>query len=195
MKCLLLLLPLTVWPQSRIDAPPLLTVLDADSRLTAVYGVAGSFIPGEPAEALLAYSNDGQIEWRLAPGRLSATRNGQTVAIETSKTSAIFRGATACFPEGGVCFRLESGDLTEVSSDGQPTQLAGRSLTWQDGRLRLFQPDGQIEEIPLETEPVNITAAAAEWLHLRTANGSHLLRITPGRAKLYDLPAARRPVE
>ncbi|MFN0103463.1 MAG: hypothetical protein ACKV2U_15400 [Bryobacteraceae bacterium] len=191
MKPLLLFLSAVLSAQHSLDAPTLAHVLDADGQLTPILGLAGNFVPGRPGPALLAYSNDGDIEWRLEPGRLSATRDGRTAWFATPATRAFFRGAFAIFPDTNEILRLD-GDLFVNSSDKPNLQLAGRAITWHDGKLRIFQPDGTEEEIACPQEPESITAAAAGWAHLIVNRRSHLLRLTSGRAQLYVLPQRRR---
>jgi len=191
MKRLLLVLAAVLSAQHAIDAPPLAHVLDADGLLTPIHGLAGNFLPGRPGPALLAYSNDGQIEWRLEPGRLSATRDGRTAVYATAATSAIFRGAVAVLPASNETLRL-AGDLLVFSSEELQSQLAGRVIIWRDGKLRIFQLDGALEEIDCLQEPESMTAAAANWARLVINRRPHLLRLTPGRVALFVLPQRSR---
>ena len=191
MKRLLLVLSVVLSAQPAIDAPPLAHVLDADGLLTPIHGLAGNFISGQPGPALLAYSNDGDIEWRLEPGRLSATRDGRTVVFATAATRAVFRGAVASLPDSNEALRL-AGDLLVFSSEELTSQLAGRVIIWRDGKLRIFQLDGTLEEIECLHEPESMTAAAANWARLVINKRPHLLRLTPGRVELFVLPQRSR---
>ena len=177
--------------QPAVDAPPLAQVIDADGWLTPIHGLAGNFLSGRPGPALLAYSNDGDIEWRLEPGRLSATRNGRTANFATAATRAVFRGDMAVLPDSNETFRL-AGDLLVFSSEEQSSQLAGRVINWRDGKLRIFQLDGTMEEIECLQKPESMTAAAANWARLVISNRQHLLRLTPGRVELFVLPQRSR---
>ncbi|MCC6537816.1 MAG: hypothetical protein IT162_09720 [Bryobacterales bacterium] len=191
MKRILLALSAVLSAQHTLDSPPLAHVLDADGRLTAVHGLGGNFIAGRPGPALLAYSNDGDIEWRLEAGRLSATRAGMTAVFATTATHANFRGEFAALPESKETLRLV-GDSIVDSSDEPHSQLAGRLVRWQDGKLRIFQPDGTGEEIECPKEPDTMTAAAADWAHLTIGDRPYLLRMTRGRVQLFVLPQRSR---
>ena len=191
MKRLLLVFSVALSAQQAIDAPPLAHIVDANGRLTLIHGLAGNFLSGPPGPALLAYSNDGDIEWRLEPGRLSATRDGRTANFATAATRAVFRGDMAVLPASNETLRL-AGDLLVFSSEEQISQLAGRVITWRDGKLRIFQLDGAVEEIECLQEPESMTAAAANWARLVIDNRPHLLRLTPGRVELFVLPQRSR---
>jgi hypothetical protein len=192
MKRLLILLPAVLAAQSALDSPPLAHVLDAAGQLTPVYGLAGNFIAGEPGPALLAYSNDGELEWRLEPGRLTVRRQGRTTVFPTEAVRAVIRGTAVQFPDTNETFRLD-GDSLVPSSEEPPSQLAGRTIAWMDGKLRIFQADGSVEEVNCEREPESWTAAAADWARLTIDGRPYLLRLTAGRTRLYVLPQRRRP--
>lgn len=181
MKKSSLLFAIAVCAQSSIDAPALARVLD-DGRLTPVYGLAGNFVRGESGAALLAYSFDGLLEWRLEPGRLSV--NGAVMAV--SETEAVFRGDTATFPRTGEVWRYDG--ETFVRADAAPSTIAGRQIEWRDGKLFVTQSDGAVESVDCAEEPGSITAAGANWAHWR----GHLLRLSKGRVGLYALPQRRR---
>ena len=193
MKRLILLCSLLLPAQSALEAPVLAQVLDAEGFLTPVHGTAGNFVAGRraPGPALLAYSNDGVIEWRLEPGRLIAIRDGAMATVTTTATRAIFRGDRAVLPESNETWRL-AGDTFVYSSDEPLAQLAGRVITWRDGKLRIFQKDGAEEEVECLQEPESMTAAAANWAHVVIAGRAHLLRLTPGRVELFVLPRRGR---
>lgn len=191
MKRILLFLSSVLSAQQALDAPPLAHVLDADGHLTAIYGLAGNFIAGPSGPLLLAYSSDGEVEWRLEPGRLSATRAGSTAVFATIATRATFNGEFAVLPESNETVRLV-GDSIVITSEDINSQVVGRAVRWQAGKLQIFHIDGTTEEIDCLQEPDAITAAAAEWAHLRIGNRSHLLRLTPGRAQLFVLPERRQ---
>jgi|GEM_PF-1617545 len=190
MKRTLLFLSAILSAQHSIDAPPLAHVLDADGWLTPIHGLAGNFLNGRPGPFLLAYSNDGDIEWRLEPGRLSATRDGRTAFIATTATHAQFRGDIAMLPESGETLRLNGDSL--ILSEGSSLRLAGRVIEWLDGRLRIFQSDGAFEEVACLQEPERMTAAAANWAHVVIGGHPHLLRLTKGRVELFVLPVRSR---
>ena len=190
MKRLLLVLSSILTAQQAIDTPTLAHVLDADGLLTPIHGLGGNFLSGRRGPALLAYSNDGAIEWRLEPGRLSATRDGRVTVFATTATRAIFRGDVAILPDSDERLRL-TGDSLE-SSEAQTGKLAGRVIEWRDGKLRILQPDGAVYEIECPQEPERMTAAAANWAHLVINSRPHLLRLTPGRVELFVLPQRRR---
>ncbi|MBI2685955.1 MAG: hypothetical protein HYX27_06545 [Acidobacteria bacterium] len=175
MKTLILLL-------AALDAPPLAFVLDQAGQLTPIYGVAGNFIPGRPGPSLLAYSNDGEIEWRLEPGRLTATRASRTYAFPTAATRANFRGSTAYLPN----------ETIRLDDEPESQLLAGRAITWSEGKLRITQPGGSQEELTLPYEPERMSAAAANWAYLIVNGRAHLLRLTPGRVELFVLPQRSR---
>lgn len=181
MKRIGFIFALALSAQSSIEAPALARVLD-DGRLTPVYGLAGNFVRGESGAALLAYSFDGVIEWRLETGRVSA--NGAVLA--TTETEAVFRGATATFPRTGEVWRYDG--ETIVRADAPSQTIAGRQIDWRDGKLFVTQSDGAIEVLDCPDEPASITAAGAGWAHWR----GHLLRLTPGRVAIYVLPQRRR---
>jgi hypothetical protein len=191
MKRLVVLFSLIL--SGQVDSPPLAHVLDGEGRLTPIHGLAGNFIAGRPeaSPALLAYSNDGAIEWRLERGRLSATRNGVTAVFATEATRAVFRGDFAVLPESNESLRL-AGDTLVFSSEEPPSQLAGRLITWVDGKLRIFQVDGSVEETVCPQEPDSLSAAAAHWAHVVIAGRAHLLRLTAGRVELFVLPLGGR---
>ena len=193
MKRLILLCSLLLPAQSALEAPVLAQVLDAEGFLTPVHGTAGNFVAGRraPGPALLAYSNDGVIEWRLEPGRLIAIRDGAMATVTTTATRAIFRGDRAVLPESNETWRL-AGDTFVYSSDEPLAQLAGRVITWRDGKLRIFQKDGAEEEVECLQEPESMTAAASNWAHVVIAGRAHLLRLTPGRVELFVLPRRGR---
>lgn len=191
MKRLVFFLSAILSAQSALDAPPLAHVLDAGGLLTPVLGLAGNFVAGRPGPALLAYSNDGDIEWRLEPGRLSATRDGRSAVFATAAVRAVFRGEFAVLPESNEILRLD-GDLLVSSSEAPAARLAGRIVAWREGRLHITQPDGSEEEAECLQEPSQMTAAAAGWAHLLIADRPHLLRLTPGRVQLFVLPQRSR---
>ena len=176
-----LVFAVAVCAQSSIDAPALARVLDG-GRLTAVYGLAGNFVRGENGAALLAYSFDGAIEWRLEPGRVSA--NGATMAV--TETEAVFRGSTVTFPRTGEVLRYD-GESIRPADSASPA-IAGRIIEWRDGKLFVTQPSGDVESVDCLNEPAGMTAAEAHWAHWP----GHLLRLTPGRVALYVLPERRR---
>jgi len=190
MKRILLVLSTVLSAQQAIDAPPLAHVLNSDGLLMPIHGIAGNFVPGRAGMALLAYSNDGDIEWRLEAGRLSATREEQTAVYVTTATTAIFRGDTAYLPETKDYIKFD-GQMFHHSSEKSNLQLAGRKVFWKDGRLQIFQADGAMEEIACPLEPERMTAAAANWAHLVIEGRAHLLRLTPGRVELFVLPERR----
>ena len=191
MTRLLLVFSVTLCAQQALDAPPLAHVLDAEGRLIPIHGLAGNFVAGHPGVALLAYSNDGDIEWRLEAGRLAATRAGRTAVIVTTASHATFHGEFAVLSESRETLRL-AGESIVDSSDDPPSLIAGRAITWEAGTLRIVQTDGTAEEVPCVDEPGTITAAAADWAHLTIRNRPHLLRLTPGRVQLFVLPQRRR---
>ncbi|MBL8240339.1 MAG: hypothetical protein JNM66_23160 [Bryobacterales bacterium] len=191
MKCLLLVLSVALSAQPTLHSPPLAHVLDGEGRLTAIYGLAGNFIHGRPGPALLAYANDGDIEWRLEPGRLSATRDGRTAVYATVATSATFHGEFAVLPESKETLRLVGESLVD-SSDETPSQLAGRAARWQAGKLRIFQRDGSEDEIDCPQEPDAMSAASADWAFVSINRRPYLLRLTHGRVQLFVLPQRSR---
>ncbi len=191
MKRLLLALSVVLSAQQTLDSPPLAHILDAEGRLTPIYGLGGNFITGRPGPQLLAYANDGDVEWRLEAGRLSATRGGRTAVLATVATRAIFHGEFAVLPESKETLRLV-GDSIVDSSDEPLSQLAGRVVRWQDGKLRIFHPDGAEEEIECPQEPDAMTAAAADWAYVTIGSRSHLLRLTRGRVQLFVVPQRSR---
>ena len=191
MKRLFILLSAVLSAQQAIDAPPLAHVLDGEGLLTPIHGLAGNFVSGRPGPVLLAYSNDGDIEWRLEAGRLSATRGDVTAVYATPATNAIFRGAVAVLPEFAE-FLIFDGEDVHQTSDKSTLQLAGRTVLWKDGKLRIFQEDGALEEVECPVEPERMTAAAAHWAHLVIKNRPHLLRLTSGRVELFILPERLR---
>lgn len=191
MKRCLLLLSAILSAQTSLQAPPLARVLDAEGLLTPVFGLAGNFVSGLPGPALLAYSYDGDVEWRLEPGRLSATRDGRTALFATDATSAAFHGAFATLPESGQTLRY-NGDTLALFFEEPDTRIAGRAIRWKDGKLLIVQADGAVEEVACSDEPGTMTAAAADWIHLSLRGQSHLLRLTPGRVELFVLPQRRR---
>ena len=194
MKRLLLLVSVLVSAQPAVEMPVVAQVLDEEGFLTPIHGLAGNFVAGRraPGPALLAYSNDGEIEWRLEPGRLMAIRDGAMAAVTTTAIRAIFRGDGAVLPESNETWRLV-GDTLVLSSDEPFAQLAGRVVTWRDGKLRVFQRDGSVEEAECLQEPDSMTAAAANWAHVVIAGRAHLLRLTAGRVELFALPRRGRP--
>jgi hypothetical protein len=181
MKRLLCLIAAVVGAQPSVEAPVLARVLDG-GRLTPVFGLAGNFVRGEGGAALLAYSFDGLLEWRLEPGRVSA--NGAGMA--TTETEASFRGDTVTFPRTGDVWRYDGEAI--VRADASKSTIAGRVIEWRGGKLFVTQPGGAVESIECAEEPDSITAAAAEWAHWR----GHLLRLSEGRVALYVLPQRRR---
>lgn len=181
MKRLVYLFAVAVCAQSSIDAPALARVLD-DGRLTPVYGLAGNFVRGESGAALLAYSFDGFLEWRLEPGRVSA--NGVVMAV--AETEAMFRGDTVSFPRTGEVWRY-AGEAFVRAETATPF-VSGRLIEWRDGKLFVTQSDGAVESVDCPEEPDSMTAAGADWAHWR----GHLLRLSPGRVALYVLPQRRR---
>jgi hypothetical protein len=219
MKCLFVL-SVVLSAQQAIDAPPLAHVLDGEGALTPIHGLAGNFVSGRPGVALLAYSNDGDIEWRLEPGRLSATRGGHTAVFATTATRAVFRGEMAVLAGPNETLRLVGDSLvfaTEPLTAGQARgrerqkpeafgarvsgqvtgeepagRIAGRAIRWLEGMLRIVQMDGAVEEIACPVEPEHITAASANWAHLVIDGRPHLLRLTAGRVELFVLPQRRR---
>lgn len=188
---LALVLSAVVSAQQAVAPPAIATILDSAGRLTPIFGLAGNFIPGGPGTALLAYSFDGDIEWRLKPGLLSATRAGRTSVYPTDASGAIFRADTAVLTPSRGTIRLE-GDLLVSSSDEPNSQLAGRTLVWDNGKLRIFQPDGTVEETACPLQPETMTAAGPDWVHLVIRSRPYLLRVAPGRVGLFSLPL-RRP--
>ena len=190
MKRFIFFLSVILSAQQAIDSPPLAHVLDSAGLLTPIHGLAGNFLSGPPGPELLAYSNDGDIEWRLEPGRLSATRNGRATVFPTAATRASFRGDVATLPESNESLRL-TGDSLE-SAKPQTPKFAGRWIEWRDGKLQILQSDGAFEEIACPQEPESMTAAAANWAHLVINSRPHLLRLTPGRVALFVLPERRR---
>lgn len=169
-----------------VEAPPLAVVLDSTSyRLTRVYGLAGNFVRGEAGEELLAYSFDGEIEWRLEPGRLVARRGGIEAILATQSETAVFRGATARLADGRIV-ALDEDRLVDVEVLSH--RIAGRAIAWSGGELIVTQPDGTEERIPCATEPAGLTAAGPDWAHFE----GRLLRLTAGRVALYHLPERSR---
>lgn len=191
MKRLLLFLSAMLSAQQSIDTPPLAHVLDGEGLLRRIHGLAGNFVAGLPGAALLAYSNDGDIEWRLETGRLSATRGEVTAVYATTATRAIFRGTAALLPEFTELLSFDGTGIHQ-SSEKSNSQLAGRTVLWNDGKLQIFQEDGTLEEIDCPVEPERMTAAAANWAHLVIEHRPHLLRLTAGRVELFVLPERRR---
>lgn len=189
----LLLFSALLYAQPALDVPPVAHVLDTEGFLIPIHGLAGNFVTGRRAAGppLLAYSNDGVIEWRLEPGRLSATRDGKIATFPTTATRARFRGDSAVLLDSNESLRL-AGDLIVYSSDEPLLQLAGRSITWSDGKLHIFQADESMEEAECLQEPESMTAAAANWAHLTIEGRAHLLRLTPGRVQLFVLPQRGR---
>lgn len=181
MKKAAVLFALAVCAQPSIDAPALARVLDG-GRLTPIYGLAGNFVRGEDGVALLAYSFDGLLEWRLEPGRLSV--NGAVMAV--AETEAVFRGDTATFPRTGEVWRYDGEAF--VRADAAQATIAGRLIEWRDGKLFVTQSDGAVESVDCPEEPDSMTAAGAGWAHWR----GHLLRLSRGRVALYVLPQRRR---
>jgi hypothetical protein len=187
MRTLLWLCCVAMGAQEIGHAPALARVLDREGRLTAVYGLAGNFAAGEPGEALLAYANDGEYEWRLAEGLLSVTHAGRTVTSATAAMAAEFRGAYAVLE--GQAVRLEGEAIVPAAEAPAPE----RTIAWAEGWLMVRQADGTEERVECAREPGAWRAAAADWAHARIDGQSYLLRLTPGRVALYVLPERRRP--
>jgi hypothetical protein len=150
MRVLLLLLPVLLSAQSALEAPVLAQVLDDEGFLTPVHGLAGNFVAGRraPGPALLAYSNDGEIEWRLEPGRLIAIRDGAMATVPTTATRAIFRGDRAVLPESNETWRL-AGDTFGYSSQ-EPDRMTAAAANWAHvsiaGRAHLLRlTPGKVE--------------------------------------------------
>jgi hypothetical protein len=137
---------------------------------------------------LLAYSNDGKVEWRLETGRLVAVRNGGTAVWATEATGAVFRGTVAVLAGTGETLRLTAEDTIEIFAGELTSEVAGRAVQWEEGKLRVAQADGAAEEVDCAREPDSISAAAAEWAHVEIDGRPYLLRLTRGRVRLYVLP-------
>jgi hypothetical protein len=188
---LLLLFSVALHAQSSIDAPPLAQVLDANGRLTRVFGVAGSFVRGEPdAAAYLAYSFDGVIEWRLEEGRVTVSENGKTFVLPTTETTARFRGRTVDLGASGS-YRFDGEQWQPVESPERA--ILGTGIEYRDRVLVVRHGDGTEEQVSCPREPESMTAAGAAWVSLRIGGQAYLLRVTKGRVKLYLLPERRHP--
>lgn len=175
--------------QSVVDIPPIAQLLNSESRLISVYGLPANFVTGTPGIKLLAYSNDGSIEWRLEAGRLTVSAEGKTAAFPTQSLHAEFRGRTAFLPDSREIVRF-NGDTLEPHSAAQST-ISGRGIEWSNGRLRVRQGDGSSEEVGCPIEPQEITAAAADWASVLIAGHPYLLDIRPGRVRLYFIPGGK----
>ncbi|MBM3782946.1 MAG: hypothetical protein FJW30_01235 [Acidobacteria bacterium] len=167
-----------------VEAPPVAVVLDG-GQLTRVYGLAGNFLRGESGERLLAYSFDGEIEWRLEPGRLLVRHGAVQDVLAVQAESAVFRGRTATLPDSrAVAWNGER--IVEAKEAG--LLIAGRAIEWRAGSLTVTQPDGTAESVDCPNPPGSLTAAGQDWAHF----DGHLLRLTPNRVTLYILPARSR---
>lgn len=192
MKLLLFFLCLALGAQELLEVPPLAYLRDWEGRLSPIYGLAGNFVHGPAGAEVLAYSNDGDIEWRLEPGRLVAQRDAREAFYPTEATAAEFRGDTALLRETGELLRLEGETLVAASAAAQPSTVAGRVVTWSEGRLTVRQADGAETVVDCPGEPSEITAAAANWARLTVGRQTYLLRLDAGRVELFVLPARRR---
>ncbi len=173
--------------QPALDAPSLAIVLDPAGRLTPIRGLAGNFLPGSPGPALLAYSNDGAIEWRLEEGFLTATTPHSSASYPTPAPDAIFRGPYALLPGRPGALHFDGAEIHHVD-DVPPPLIAGRHIEWLDGVLSVTHPSGLREDLECPAEPSRLTAAAADWVHLSIGSQPHLLRLSQGRLALFVLP-------
>jgi hypothetical protein len=173
--------------QPALDAPSLAIVLDPAGRLTPIRGLAGNFLPGAPGPTLLAYSNDGAIEWRLEEGLLTATAGELSASYPTPALGAEFRGPYAILPGLPGALYFDGAEIHPVDA-APPPLLAGRRIEWRDGILSVTHPSGLHEELECPAEPSRLTAAAADWVHLQINAQPHLLRLSPGRLALFVLP-------
>lgn len=191
MKTILWLASALLSAQSSVEIPPLAQVLDAQGRLTPIFGLPGNFYAGPPGVSLLSYSNDGAAEWKLEPGAVSITTAGKTTTLPTSARHAIFRGPSAIFNDLGDSLHFNGENLVRGSGQME-TRIAGRSITWEAGRLRVVQPDGSPEEVACPQEPGEMTAAGGDWVHIIIGGESYLLHLRQERAQLYTLPRGRQ---
>lgn len=192
LKIFFLALSLAAVAQTALDAPPLALLL-SNGRLTPVFGVAGTFITGEPGSALLSYSFDGEIEWRLEEGRITASQANVTAVYATTEASATFRGDKAILGESGLVLQMKEGVIEELDReffDGRADHIAHRTIGWADGKLHIIQNDGSKEEVDCPDQPSGMTAGSADWVHLtfQRPGRDALLLLSRGRAAIFRLP-------
>lgn len=177
------------------EAPTLARILDREGRLREIRGVAGAFVPGTAGEPLLAFSDDGRYQWRLAPGRLICSAADGERELPTDAEDALFRGDTARLLPSRELVRCDAFHLRQAT-DFDESRIGSRQVAWSDGMLRVSEA-GAAEEateaaIVFSPPPQRMTAAGPDWMHVETDHGAYLVRLTSGRIAAYRLPEETR---
>lgn len=164
MRYLLFFFAFSVFGQ--IETPRIGYWRDAQSRVRALHGIAGSFIPGVAIrEDVLAFAWYGDGGWLRSSGgieRLDAT--GQTVA-RLPEGEARFSETAVWLTDHNLTYRWDGKSLRNEVVDA----------------AEFFVPDVDCERI----EPMG-----QNWWHVRIAGRSYALRTTPGREGRYEIPEA-----
>jgi hypothetical protein len=194
--------------QSGITPPRVGYIRDEAGALRPVYGVAGSFVLGQPinkrpvisaafsgrlglaktATALYAFDREGR---RL--GRLAATDGPAQFVFSSDGSEAI-----VFLPGSSEWFRWRNGGFqpvpienTEETAIPNALSLAGgKSLVVQDNELVLRAPDGTEKRTTLTGPILSIEWMGEDWIYIREAGRHTAARLAQDGLEVYRFPEA-----
>lgn len=162
--------------QAQMDAPRIGCFVDAAQRLRTVYGVAGSFVIGEP-------------EGR---GVLSALCTSRLTIVKTEAALEV-NGTAYAAPEGPALIRRDG--RVQYLSTGEWVRVTARSLEScaNPGPLRseaILDGDAVIvsgKRLELPSRGTSIHELGPGWYRVVLEDGSHAA-VSAARAAVYRLP-------
>jgi hypothetical protein len=201
MKGLLFIFPVCLLAQSGVHQPHLGDMIDGQGVLRPVFGVAGSFVPGEGkaqgavATACAQWGCVAKLDNSLVVEGASVAAPAGPAIIGLDST-----GAVIYFAAIGQFARLQGGALTPIDlhADGEVVSIRSGAAQIELGvrredEIRIVKADGSV----LDFLPVGATSAlllssatvyaTAEELVLRRANGSEQHFQAPGVRELFAM--------
>jgi hypothetical protein len=194
--------------QSGISPPRVGYIRDEAGALRPVYGVAGSFVLGQPvnkrpvisaafsgrlglaktATALYAFDREGRRLGRLAAADGQAqfvfSPDGSEAIVFLPDTSERFRWRNAGFQPVPI------EDTEETVIPTGLTLAGGKSLVALDNELVLRMPDGTETRTALTGPILSIEWMGEDWIYVREAGRHTAARLAQDGLEVYRFPEA-----
>jgi hypothetical protein len=194
--------------QSGITPPRVGYIRDEAGALRPVYGVAGSFVLGQPinkrpvisaafsghlglaktATALYAFNREGQRLGRLAaadgPAQFVFSPDGSEAIVFVPGTSEWFRWRDGGFQP----VPIENTEETVIPAG--LSLVGGRSLVAADNDLVLCKPDGTETRTTLTGPILSIEWMGEDWIYVREAERHTAARLAEDGLEVYRFPEA-----
>jgi hypothetical protein len=193
--------------QSGISPPRAGYIKDDAGGLRPVYGVAGSFLLGDPiASGVISAAFSGRLGLAKTSGALYAFDRegrliGQFPAAEGPAQFMFSRGgseAIVFLPDTSEWVRWRNGEfqLLPIADHGESALSAGLTLAdgtlvfAADNELVLRKADGSETRTSLTGPILSIEQMGEGWIHVREAGRHTAVRLAGDRIEVYRLPEA-----